>query len=60
MKDCGFECMQVLTHPRDTLPIGLFLDDGNYQIFPKEKTDGHNALFTNTFRSVKETIDIAG
>ena len=40
-------------------PIGLFRDTGNYKIFPP-KRDDHNAVFTNSFQSLKETINNAG
>ena len=44
---------------RHACPIRLFRDTGNYKIFPP-KRDGHNAVFSNSFHSLKETINVAG
>ena len=55
------ECRILTTEIVERLvyAIGLFRDTGNYKIFPL-KRDGHNTVFTNSFQSLKETINIAG
>ena len=54
MQDLKTEILERLV-----CPIGILRDTGNYKIFPP-KRDGHNAVFTNSFQSLKETINFAG